>query len=195
MNKGCAIVSSVICIILICLLVFVLRSCSSCHLQHYRMDIPPWVNHPIKLRHIEGWIYKFHCPEIWLESQPKRTVIGLAIVDREDNFILNWQRYEITYSGYPVNEFVEWEDYERFNVVFYVGESIRHMHISNRELVADEYSTILRLIYTYDKDENRFKLLQMVKGRNGTVKKIDGFPSNWRRSFKSQLPRPHLLDK
>lgn len=181
------------CVIMICLAVFVLRACDSCDLNHSPMYIPPWVNYPIKFRHIKGWVYKFHCPESWPWSKNRKTIIGLAIVNREDEFLLDWHIFEMV--GGIIEEKVKWEDFGRFKVVFIEEGNPNSKHPYDEKLIEVGSRTVLILDFAYGNNEGKFKLNQALKGLNDTVKMIEELPRNWSTPIKGTRARPHLLDK
>jgi hypothetical protein len=183
----------IIFILMICLVVFILRNCDSCLLQYKSMYIPPWVNYPMKFRHIKGWEYKFHCPESWPWSQKKKKVIGFAIVDQEDEFILDMQKFETFEESFEIK--VKWKDFDLFYVFLMETGSEITEHSFQKGFIPDRSRIILRLTYVYDDNKKKFKLSDMAKGTEDNVKKIDKLPSNWHQGFKSQMPYPHLLDK
>ena len=193
MKKHLTAVSSLIFLICILLLSFALRACDSCHLVHSSMYIPPWVNYPIKFRHIKGWIYKFSCPEDWPWSQNRKTIIGFAIIDRDEQFVMDWHIFEIV--GGIIKQKVNWEDFERFNVELIERGDRNSRHPYDKNLVKKGPRIILKLIFIYDNNENKFKLYRTQKGLNNTVRKIEKFPTNWHVSFKGAEDRPHLLER
>ena len=179
-------------VLMVCLFFILLKFCNSCYLQHSRMNIPYWFNYPAELRHIEGWIYKFSCPETLPWFEERKTIIGLAIVDREDNFILEWQIFESVGWDFAVK--IKWEDIGRFRVL--LSEASWPASKISYEQKTSELGNRgrLDLSYIYDKNGGKFRLNDMVKRESKTLKKVEELPSNWYVSIKSTKPRPHLLD-
>jgi hypothetical protein len=184
----------IVCMLVVTLAVFILRDCASCFL--YTNSVPGWMNNiPAKFKHLKMWRYTFHCPESWLWSQEEKTIIGLAVVDPYDKFVLDWHKFEIVADG--TEEHVIWELYEGFTVILIEKSYERSEHSNGKKLIEKIHRTVLKLFFVYDKGNGKFKLDRMVKGLNPTVKRIDEFPTNWNyKTFKSDWKeRPHLLDK